>query len=72
LLNEILKQRRIELAFEGHRFFDMNRHGLDIDKDANCSVNCSIPFSDFKRVFPIPLGEMNTNVSDGFAQNPGY
>lgn len=72
LLNEILKQRRIELAFEGHRLFDMNRYGLDVEKDANCTDNCSIPFTDFKRVFPIPLGEMNTNVSDGFSQNPGY
>ncbi len=72
LLDEILKQRRIELAFEGHRLFDMNRYGVDVVKDANCTVNCSVPFSDFKRVFPIPLAEMNTNVSEGFAQNPGY
>jgi hypothetical protein len=72
LLDEILEQRRIELAFEGHRYFDMNRYGIDIQKDANCSNNCSIPFSDFKRVYPIPLQEMNTNVSDGFQQNPGY
>ena len=72
LLDEILKQRRIELAFEGHRFFDMNRYGLDVQKDANCTDNCSIPFSDFRRVFPIPLSEINTNVSEGFAQNPGY
>ncbi len=32
LITEILKQRRLELAFEGHRFFDMKRLGLDIVK----------------------------------------
>lgn len=72
LLDEILDQRRIELAFEGHRFFDMNRYEMTIQKDANCLNNCNIPFSDYKRVFPIPLGEMNTNTSDGFTQNSGY
>ncbi len=72
LLDEILEQRRIELAFEGHRLFDMNRYGLAVEKDANCFNNCSIPFSDYRRVFPIPLAEMNNNTSEGFVQNPGY
>lgn len=72
LLNEILQQRRIEFAFEGHRLFDLNRYQLPVEKDANCLVNCDVPFNDFKRVFPIPLGEMNNNTTPGFAQNPGY
>ncbi|WP_179349650.1 RagB/SusD family nutrient uptake outer membrane protein [Winogradskyella pacifica] len=72
LLNEILKQRRIELAFEGHRYFDLNRNESDIQKDANCLNNCSLPFSDFRRVFPIPRNEMNTNTSGNFEQNAQY
>ncbi len=70
LLEEILNQRRIELAFEGHRYFDMNRYQIDLQKNANCTVNCEIPFADYKRVFPIPLNEMNTNAS--MVQNPNY
>src|SRR5690606_24428434 len=53
LLDEILNQRRIELAFEGHRYFDMNRYQLDIQKSDNCTANCFMPFSDYRRVFPI-------------------
>ena len=70
LLDEILLQRRIELAFEGHRYFDMNRYQLDIQKNDNCTVNCEMPFSDYRRVFPIPLNEMNTNSL--MVQNPNY
>ncbi|WP_225036822.1 RagB/SusD family nutrient uptake outer membrane protein [Winogradskyella sp. SM1960] len=72
LLSEILKQRRIELAFEGHRYFDLNRNELDVQKDANCLNNCSLPFTDFRRVFPIPRSEMNTNTSGGFENNAQY
>lgn len=68
LLDEILLQRRIELAFEGHRYFDMNRHGLDIQRSANSTVNSNVPFTSKLRVFPIPLNEMNTNPL--MVQNP--
>lgn len=70
LLDEILKQRRIELAFEGHRYFDMNRYSQRIVRGQNCTENCDIPFDDFRRVFPIPLNEMNTNRL--MVQNPQY
>lgn len=72
LLDEILNQRRIELAFEGHRYFDMNRYQLDINKNGNCTANCEMPFSDYRRVFPIPLNEMNTNPALAGQQNPNY
>lgn len=70
LLDEILLQRRIELAFEGHRYFDMNRYQLDIQRGANSTVNSFVPFNDYRRVFPIPLNEMNTNPL--MVQNPTY
>lgn len=70
LLDEILKQRRIELAFEGHRYFDLNRYQLPVIKGANCTENCTMEFSDYRRVFPIPFNEMNTNGA--IVQNPQY
>lgn len=71
LLDEIYRQRRIELAFEGHRLFDLNRLGLDVIKNpANVNQNPIVPFNDFKRVFPIPINEMNTNPK--MIQNPKY
>lgn len=70
ILQEILKQRRIELAFEGHRLFDLNRYSLDVEKGPNNTVNRVVPFTDYKRVFPIPFNEMNTN--ELMVQNPEY
>lgn len=72
LLDEILRQRRIELAFEGHRYFDLGRYGLDIHRGANSTAISEIPFSDYRRVFPIPLNEMNTNRHPQMVQNPTY
>lgn len=70
LLNEILNQRRIELAFEGHRYFDLNRYQLPVKKGNNCTNNCEVSFGDFKRVFPIPRHEIRSNTK--VVQNPGY
>ena len=44
LLNEILRQRRLEFAFEGHRWFDLKRLGRDIVKAAPVQ---SVAYSDF-------------------------
>ena len=33
LMTEILKKRRLELAFEGHRWFDLKRRGADFAKN---------------------------------------
>ena len=65
LVNEILKQRRIELAFEGHRFFDIKRLGRDIIKMPN-----NLPFIDFKVLAPIPSRELAANPN--LIQNFGY
>lgn len=70
LLDEILQQRRIEFAFEGQRLFDLNRYELSVEKGANCTNNCSIPFSDYRRVLQIPDYEIRNNPNA--VQNPGY
>ena len=75
---DLLNERRIELAFEGHRWLDLKRlganAGVGVDRDPiDCAVNgaCSLPATDFRmRSVPVPLGELNANPV--IAQNPGY
>jgi hypothetical protein len=66
LIDAILKERRLELAFEGHRFFDLTRLGRDIPK----ATIATIPFSDFRILAPLPLTELDVNKS--LVQNPRY
>lgn len=67
---KIIHERRIELAFEGHRWFDMIR----ID-NGNYAINFlkSIGKSRVSKerlLFPIPQTEMDANAL--MTQNPGY
>jgi hypothetical protein len=61
LLDAVLQERRVELAFEGHRFADLRRHG-------KAQTVLSIAAS--KLLWPIPLYE--TDVNKNLVQNPGY
>lgn len=71
LLNDITNERRKELAFEGNRFFDLNRLGLDINRSAQFPTEAQyIPADDYRRIMPIPLYEMNANPN--MEQNTGY
>ena len=67
LLNEILLQRRIELAFEGHRFFDMKRLGMNISRPNGLET---VAYDDYRVVAPISTSEMDVNKS--LVNNPGY
>ncbi len=68
LLEQIMADRRVELAFEGHRWFDLKRLGMDIPKPQN-TVN-SLPYNDFRILARIPVGQVILN--DILVQNPGY
>ena len=80
LLNEIYLQRRLELAFEGDRFWDLKRRNLPVQRDAVHGdltngggvpfVFTSLPAGDFKFQLPYPVDEVNFNTN--FQQNPGY
>lgn len=72
LLNAILQERRIELAFEGHRIFDIIRNGEDLVRN-DCALsngNCEIEFPDHRFVHPIPQAEIDVNPN--MEQNDGY
>ena len=72
-VGDILQERRIELAFEGHRFWDLKRKGLDIPKGVaaiDCSSECSIDNDDYRVVAAIAQRELDTN--NNLVQNPDY
>jgi len=65
LLNAIELERRFELAFEGHRWFDLVRTGRAVEVLSTVNnVN--------QTLFPIPLSELLANNNPGMTQNPGY
>lgn len=70
LFNEIINQRWIEFAFEGHRFFDLKRRGQNITKVGTFVGAADLPFTDFKLLANIPQREVDGNPN--LQQNFGY
>jgi hypothetical protein len=81
LLDAILEERRKELAYEGHRFFDLKRLGLPVQRSGNgdqangsgpvpLPQYLSLPAGDHRFQLPIPQYEVNANRS--IIQNAGY
>lgn len=78
----VLAERRLELALEGHRLFDLARHGLDIpnvtvgspglrfDGDEDTPDLDDMSYGDYRLALPIPNAEMNANPQ--MVQNKGY
>jgi len=63
LIDIIRHERRVELGFEFHRFFDLVRWGIAKDVLAGFVV-------DKNEVFPLPQTELDLNPN--LSQNPGY
>jgi len=73
LFNDIMAERRKELAFEGERYMDMQRFKLDITRGANYPAAArAVPYANFRRVFPIPQTEIDVNPTIKAQQNPGW
>ena len=64
----ILLERRLELAFEGHRWYDLARTKRLVS--AIKAQNPAIPVQDRHYLFPIPQTERDVNPA--LEQNPGY
>lgn len=63
----ILRERRMELLLEGHRWYDLKRKGRDITK---AGLSAIVPYTDFRILAPIPVTEVQLN--NLLRQNPGY
>jgi hypothetical protein len=73
-LDFLLTERRIELAYESHRYLDLKRFGKNLERDVldcgDLDNACQILSTDQRFTLPIPLLELNAN--DLMVQNTGY
>jgi hypothetical protein len=75
LIDNIIQERRKELAFEGDRYWDIARLKLDVTRiNLNNNYPSNTPLTlasgDNKRIWPIPQDEIDANSN--IEQNPGY
>jgi len=73
-LDNVLAERRLELAMEGHRLFDLARNGKNIALFGSIrnvpGFATSLPFGNYRFALPIPQAEMDANSN--MVQNSGY
>lgn len=79
-VGDILDERKIELCYEGHRYKDLKRAGIDGNRMVNrdpiaCELQsgaCTLSPDDHRFTLPIPVIEINANPEIATQQNPGY
>ncbi|UTX50457.1 RagB/SusD family nutrient uptake outer membrane protein [Chryseobacterium sp. MA9] len=73
---DILKERRVELALEGHRFIDLKRLAVaaNVSMDRNSTDDIidvkNLPNGDYRYTLPIPIREISANPN--VKQNDKY
>jgi tetratricopeptide (TPR) repeat protein len=67
LIDAIMRERRLELVMEGHRFFDLKRRGQTITK---AGLSAVVPYDDFRILAPLPVAQVQLNTK--LKQNRGY
>ena len=75
-MNKVLKERLLELAFEGHRWFDLKRTGkaLEIIKARTNGQGSQLSYvnnlTEQRLLWPIPQSQLDNNPN--LTQNSGY
>ena len=73
LFEAIIEERRMELAFEGDRYHDLQRLLRPVDRSDNYpAAALLIEYGNFRRILPIPQAELDANPEIRTQQNPGY
>jgi hypothetical protein len=77
-------ERRLELAMEGHRLYDLRRWGtaapvlnsyISVEKERMPRLGNAVPFTDRHQWYPIPPVQIDLSKVDGvpmLTQNPGW
>ena len=70
VIDVVMDERRMELAFEGHRMFDVYRNKQNMDRRyAGAQPFKVVPYTEPHIQYPIPNNEWTVS---GIPQNPGY
>ena len=71
LLKIIGEERKKELCFEGHRFFDMLRNGENLSRPSSSNAKIkSLTYPDYR--FLLPIDRMECQYNEYIQQNEGY
>lgn len=77
-LAQVLQERRKELFGEGHRFFDLLRNGLTINRVGSSHLSGltndtrTLDWNNFRVALPVPKYETDANPQIARQQNPGW
>lgn len=74
LIDAIYTERFKELAFEGHRFFDLKRRSLPVQRLAADAVNASgaVTLNPTQAQYNFPIPALEISVNKNTVQNPNY
>jgi starch-binding outer membrane protein, SusD/RagB family len=74
LIDAIYTERFKELAFEGHRFFDLRRRNLPVERLAIDAVNASgaVTLLPTKAQYALPIPSTEVLINKNTVQNPNY
>jgi hypothetical protein len=74
LIDAIYLERYKELAFEGHRFYDLRRRSLPVQRLAVDAANASgaVTLLPTQAQYALPIPTVEVQINKNTVQNPGY
>ena len=74
LIDAVYTERFKELAFEGHRFYDLRRRNLPVQRLAEDAVNASsaVTLLPAQAQYALPIPATEVLINKNTVQNPNY